>query len=137
MDIVQFRIDFPEFADTARYPTTLITFWATVAEAQVNECAWLLMKPFGVNLYVAHEITIAAQNSATATNGGFPGGTTGPVNSKAVGQVNVGYDTQQTAEKDAGWWNLTSYGKQYIRLARMFGAGGIQLGVSCYPRTCL
>lgn len=127
MDIAQFRLDFPEFADTTRYPSTQITFWATVAEAQVREAVWTDMKPFGVKLYVAHEITLAAQNKAVATNGGAPGGTSGPVTSKAVGGVNVSYDANQTAEKDAGWWNLTTYGKQFIRLARMFGAGGIQL----------
>lgn len=131
MDIVQFRLDFPEFTSTARYPDTLITFWATVAEVQVNERAWKLSKPFGVKLYVAHEITLAAQNKSVSDNGGVPGGASGPVSSKAVGGVNVAYDTQQAAEKDAGWWNLTTYGKQFYRLARMYGSGGIQLGT--YP----
>lgn len=135
MDNAQFRLDFPEFSDTARYPDSQLTFWGAVAEAQVNECVWTDQKPFGVKLYVAHEITLAAQNKAVATNGGVPGGASGPVQSKAVGSVNVSYDTQQAAEKDAGWWNLTTYGKQFIRLARMFGAGAIQLGAgNCYPR---
>lgn len=130
MDIAQFRTNFPEFTDTGRYPDALITFWSTIAESQVNVCVWKLAAPFGVQLYTAHEITLAAQNQSVAANGGVPGAASGPTQSKAVGGVNVSYDTQQAAEKDAGWWNLTSYGKQFIRLSRMYGAGGIQLGVN-------
>lgn len=81
----------------------------------------------GVKLYVAHEITLAAQNQKAAATGGSPGQSGGIANSKTVGSVSVGYDTTSTAEKDAGWWNLTNYGKQFIRLARIFGAGAIQL----------
>lgn len=127
MDIVQFRLDFPEFTDIVRYPDSQIEFWACIAETQVREQVWRNQKPFGVKLYVAHEITLASQNVSVSNKGGAPGGTSGPVTSKAVGQVNVSYDANQTAEKDAGWWNLTTYGKQFIRLARMFGAGAIQL----------
>lgn len=127
MDTAQFRTNFPEFADIARYPDGQLNFWATIAEAQVNECRWGTMKPNGVFLYVAHEITLAAQNAKAAAVGGVPGQQSGPVNTKTVGSVSVGYDTTAAVEKDAGWWNLTSYGKQFIRLARMFGAGPVQL----------
>lgn len=127
MDLTQFRLDFPEFSDTAKYPDSQLTFWSTVAEAQVNECAWGSMKPFGVKLYVAHEITLAAQNTKAAAVGGTPGQSGGIANNKTVGSVTVGYDSSTTTEKDAGWWNLTNYGKQFIRLARMYGAWAIQL----------
>jgi hypothetical protein len=72
-------------------------------------------------------VTLAAQNQKAGVIGGVPGGNSGPASSKTVGSVTVAYDTAQTAEKDAGYWNLTTYGKQFIRLARMFGAGCIQL----------
>lgn len=128
MDIAQFRLDFPEFTSTVRYPDSQITFWATVAEKMVRSCVWKDMYATGVKLYVAHEITLAAQNAATATNGGFPGSApSGITNSKTVGNVSVGYDTQSTVEKNAGWWNLTIYGRQFYRLTQLFGAGAIQL----------
>jgi hypothetical protein len=127
MDVAQFRINFPEFSDTVRYPSSQISFWATFAEAQVREAVWKDQKTMGVQLYVAHEITLAAQNKSVAGYGGAPGAQSGPVNSKAVGGANVSYDTQSTTEKDAGYWNLTTYGKQYYRLLRIFGAGAIQL----------
>lgn len=127
MDIAKFRIDFPEFGSATRYPSSQITFWATVAETQVNLCAWGDAKPFGVELYVAHELILATQNLSTASKGGVPGTSSGPVNSKTVGNATISYDAAQTAEKDAGWWNLSNYGRQFIRLARMYGAWGIQL----------
>lgn len=125
--IAQFRAAFPEFADIVRYPDAQITFWGEFAETMVIECRWGTMWSKGVMLYVAHEITIAAQNQKAGVIGGVPGQFNGPANSKTVGSVTVGYDTQSTTEKDAGWWNSTIYGKQFIRLARIFGAGVVQL----------
>ncbi len=127
MDIPKFRTEFPEFADTTVYPTPMITFWAVLAEKQVLECVWGDVRPTGVKLYVAHEITLAAQNAKLAANGGMPGTSSGIANTKTVGSVTVGYDSQSNSEKDAGYWNLTNYGKQFIRLVRIFGAGAIQL----------
>lgn len=127
MDIGLFRTNFPEFSDTVQYPNSLISFWATLAEKMVLECVWGDCRVQGVNLYVAHEITLAAQNQKAAAVGGSPGASGGVPNSKTVGGVSVGYDANTTSEKDAGYWNLTTYGKQFIRLARIFGAGVVQL----------
>lgn len=127
MDVGLFRTEFPEFADTTVYPTTQINFWASIAELQVRLIVWKDMRANGVKLYVAHEITLAAQNAKAGKQGGVPGVSGGIANSKTVGSVSVGYDSQSNSEKDAGYWNLTNYGKQFIRLARIFGAGAIQL----------
>lgn len=127
MDIPTFRTEFPEFADSSVYPDAQITFWATVAEAQVLLNIWGALQTQGVKLYVAHEITLAQQNFKAASNGGVPGSSGGIANSKTVGSVSVSYDSNSTSEKDAGWWNLTTYGKQFYRLARIFGAGCHQL----------
>ncbi len=123
-----FRGVFPEFADPARYPDTQLNFWAALASANTNCDRWKSQTLTGIYLYVAHEITLAAQNAATAAIGGVPGGQSGPANSKTVGSVTIAYDTQQTAERDGGWWNLTTYGKQFLRLARIYGAGCVQIG---------
>lgn len=127
MDISAFRKEFPEFNDSVVYPTEMISFWVTLAEIQVSQNIWKTTWATGVKLYVAHEITLAAQNKKTAKFGGVPGSHAGIANSKTVGSATVGYDSQTTTEKDAGYWNLTNYGKQFIRLARIFGAGCIQL----------
>jgi hypothetical protein len=127
MDLAAFRAAFPEFADIARYPDAMLTFWSTIATAQVNACAWGTQAATGVFLYVAHEIVLASQNQKAGVIGGVPGGSSGPASSKTVGSVTVAYDTTQGAEKDAGYFNLTNYGKQFIRLARIFGSGCVQI----------
>ncbi len=127
MDIGAFRTAFPEFADATTYPNTMISFWAGLAEKLVLPSVWCGCTTQGRQLYVAHEITLAAQNVKAAAVGGTPGTFGGIANNKTVGSVTVGYDANTTTEKDAGYWNLTNYGKQFIRLARIFGARPIQL----------
>lgn len=126
-DIKAFRNAFQEFESTKKYPSEMITFWSNVALAQVNQRAWCNQWATGVQLYTAHEITLAAVNAKSGLTGGVPGSSGGIANSKTVGGVTVGYDSENTSEKDAAWWNLTNYGKQFIRLAKLFGAGAIQL----------
>lgn len=125
--ISAFRAAFPEFADIIKYPDAMITFWSTFATAQVNANRWKTQTLMGISLYTAHELVLAAQNQKAGVIGGTPGQQAGPANQKTVGSVTAAYDAQTTTEKDAGYWNLTTYGKQFIRLARIFGAGGIQL----------
>lgn len=127
MVIDDFRTEFPEFADPSTYPDAMLNFWSTIAQSMVVQCKWNDMYPFGVKLYVAHEITLARQNAQAAAVGGLPGQGGGIANTKTVGSVTVGYDSVVTSEKNAGWWNLTNYGKQFYRLTQIFGAGCIQL----------
>lgn len=126
-DITAFRAAFPEFTDAAVYPDAQINFWAGVAMELLPLCVWGTKWGFATQLYVAHEITMASQNVKTANAGGAPGTFGGVASSKAVGGASVGYDSNVTSEKDAGWWNLTNYGKQLYRLIQIFGARCIQL----------
>ncbi len=127
MDIAQFRLNFPEFASTTAYPDAQVTFWATLAEKQVVQSIWCNTYSYGVQLYVAHELVLARQSFLAAQTGGVPGQSGGIANNKTVGSVSVGYDSTVQSEKDAGWWNMTNYGKQFYRLVQIFGAGCIQL----------
>lgn len=126
-DVPTFRKSYPEFTDTEKYPDALISGWAIVATKQVDSRRWRNETLLGISLYTAHEITLQAQSIAAAKIGGIPGQQAGQANTKTVGSVTVGYDSVSAAEKDAGWWNLTTYGKQFIRLARIFGVVAIQL----------
>lgn len=127
MDLAQFRVDFPEFADAVAYPDGQLTFWSDIAEKLVVECAWGDLYDFGVQLLVAHNLVMAKASKNSAATGALPGGLAGQQNSKTVGSVSVGYDSAAAAEKDAGMYNTTTYGKQFIHYARLFGAGAIQL----------
>lgn len=126
-DISVFRKNFPEFNSTEKYPTAMITFWAELAEMQVLASIWKNAVVKGQSLYVAHELVLASQSQKAAQVGGSPGQQGGIANTKTVGSATVGFDSATSSEKDAGYWNLTTYGKQFIRLARIFGAGAIQL----------
>lgn len=126
-DNAQFRLNFPEFTDVVRYPESQIDFWLSIGEICLIEDRWGTLYTQGMQLFVAHNITLAAQNAKTGAVGGVPGATSGPVSSKSVGSVSVSYDTQSIAEANAGEWNATSYGRQLIRLARMVGVGAHQI----------
>lgn len=126
-DVGKFRTAFPEFGDKTVYSDQQIDFWAALGAQMVRYCIWTTCWQQGMSLYVAHQITLAAQNAKASASGGMPGTSGGVPNNKTVGSVTVGYDSQSTSEKDAGWWNLTNYGKQFIHLARIFGAGAVQL----------
>lgn len=128
--IAAFRAAFPEFNNIAVYPDAMITFWSGIAVMQVNQNRWCQMWLNGVFLYVAHEITLAAQNVQATGIGGIPGTQGGPISNKAVGGVSIGYDTSAIIPKDAndaGFWNQTLYGRQFYDLNQMFGSGCVQL----------
>lgn len=127
MDPTQFRMDFPEFASTTDYPDAVITFQIGIATALLNADRWGTMLNYGIELYVAHNLVLAAQASEDVATGNTPGEMTGPTSAKGVDKVSVSYDTASASLTDGGFWNLTRYGVQFLQLARMMGAGGIQL----------
>lgn len=126
-DVPAFRTAFPEFTNTESYPTPMVNFWVSFVTQQIDPCIWKNSWNTGVSLYLAHELTLARQNAQAAGVGGTPGLQGGVATSKTVGSVTVQYDAQTTTEKDAGYWNLTTYGKQFYRLSRVFGARCVQL----------
>lgn len=129
-----FRGHLPEFADAGRFPNAVIDYWIAIAVQLVNAARWSTLTDMGVESFVAHQISLERQAIDAADAGGVPGLSTGIINSKSVDKVSVGYDTQGGAELDAGHWNLTIYGKRFIRFSRMMGAGPVQVGVTaCGP----
>lgn len=127
LDVAKFRNDFPEFADAARYPNAMLNFWAGIGEKVISTDRWGELFTQGLELFTAHNIVLAAGNKSASAQGSLPGQAGGVVQSKAVGSVNVSYDTAAAMELDAGHWNQTTYGRQYIRLARLIGQGCYQL----------
>lgn len=124
---VIFVTNFPEFAATATYPVATIQFQLDIGYKQVNAAVWQDEYDLGVQLYAAHLLVLEAQAARTSKTGGLAGIATGVINNKSVDKVSTGFDTITASELDAGHWNLTIYGKRFIRMCRLFGAGGIQL----------
>lgn len=127
MDNAQFRLDFPEFASTADYPDSMLTFWGGIAAEMVDLTRWGNLYNQGLSLFVAHNIALQRKNIEAAAAGGVPGASVGGVSSKTVGSVSVSYDTGAAMMPNAGHWNMTVYGLQFIQLSRMIGVGAVQL----------
>ncbi|WP_343724933.1 DUF4054 domain-containing protein [Herbaspirillum huttiense] len=127
MDSATFRQHFPEFEDAGIYPDAQVTFWLTVAENLVNRERWGGLADQGVELVTAHHLVLARRDELASSVGGAPGLMTGPQSSKSVDKVSASYDTNAATVDGAGFWNLTTYGVRYVSLARLFGAGGLQV----------
>lgn len=129
----QFTTNFPEFGSATNYPPAVITFYLGLAYTLLDARRWGTTLDYGVQLFVAHNLVLERQAQVSAASGAPPGLAGGPVSSKGAGPVSISWDTGAAAELDAGHWNYTTYGQRYIRLVRLFGAGGLQLGIGCGP----
>lgn len=121
MTPTEFRAQFPEFT-VDKYSDQTVGVWITTAGHMMNAGRWASLLPYGTALYVAHHL---------ASKMGLPGGGVasqgGAVASKSVDKVSVGYDTGASTVEGANHWNTTRYGVEYASLARMIGAGGLQI----------
>jgi hypothetical protein len=124
----RFRNDFSEFADKNAYPDSTICFWVGVASMFINRERWCEALCLGVELYTAHQLVLEKQAIDTVQAGGWPGLNKGLINNESPGAITIGYDAASTVEESGGHWNLTVYGTRFLRIARMMGAGPIQIG---------
>jgi hypothetical protein len=118
-DIADFRGSFPEFSDTIKFPDSQITYWSNVAQCATSKTVFGCMYTNILYLYVAHTLAIAYKNKLSP----IPGQGAGLTSSKTVGSASVSYDNQAIIEPGGGYWNETSYGREYLRLLRIFAAG--------------
>ncbi|WP_332116069.1 DUF4054 domain-containing protein [Azorhizobium caulinodans] len=125
--VSSFRTDFPAFANTTTYPDAAVTFWLNLSANLLSVDKWGNLFDYGTELFIAHNLVLEAQANKASAAGGVPGVASGLTSSEAVDKVSVSYDTASAAVEGAGNWNLTTYGQRYIQLARLVGAGGLQL----------
>lgn len=123
----QFVQDFPSFSDTSMYPGHAVNMYLTLATKVLNARRFGDYLPLVTELWAAHFLTLDAKDSEVAAEGGIMGQTGGQISSKSIGGVSVNFDTAAGLEEGAGHWNLTTFGKRFIRLARMAGTGGVQI----------
>jgi len=124
--VLSFTTDFPEFASV---PEPQIAFWLNVAVNMVNEDRWGDLTDTGVELLAAHHIAIfrKAFTDSKTNPQALIGASQGVLASKAVDGASGGYDIAAATIQDAGNLNLTAYGTTFARLAKIFGAGGLQV----------
>jgi hypothetical protein len=124
IDITDFRVSFPEFTDPLKFTDDQITYWASIAECATDQKTFGCMYKNVLYLYTAHTLSIAFKNGLSS----IPGQGIGLTSSKSVGSVSTSYDTNSIIESGGGHWNETSYGREYLRLVRLFGSGVRQVG---------
>lgn len=127
MDASTFRQIFPEFADTSAYSDAQVNFYLTQGRLMLRSDRWGDLLDQGLQYFTAHQLVLARQRAKTALSGATPGETEGAVSSKSVDSVSVSFDTQSVVLNEGGHWNLTTYGVQFLQLARMVGAGPVQV----------
>ena len=115
LDNATFRQTFPEFADATKYPDAQLTFWLTFSANFVNAAKWGDAYDAGLSLVLAHHLVISGNNQAS------PGGGSTLSSGESAGDVSISYDTANMIEEKGGHWNTTSYGRQYLRMARFMG----------------
>lgn len=122
-----FRADFPEFTSTTTYTDAQVNLYIGLAGKLLNADRWGDVLDYGTELFAAHHLALQAREAAAALAGGGVGVVTGPQASKAVGNVSAAYNSQAATFADAPFWNATAYGIRLYQLARLMGAGGVQL----------
>lgn len=124
----QFRELIPGFNDSSKYSDFSLSTYLQMAATSLDPHRWGQWYIMGMALWSAHFLSLDARENAVALKGGIPGqASIGILSSKSIGGVSAGYDVSSANEKDAGMWNLTSYGKRYIHFARLAGMGGVQI----------
>lgn len=112
-------------------PSVVIDAWVKFARASISARrygdAWELV----MGLFIAHFLTLYLQSAASADdpvksiiNAGLAKGLQ---SSKSAGDLSVGYDFGSVTNDFNGWgtYKLTSYGQQFITLARAYTVGGM------------
>ena len=127
VDTCEFKKVFPEFVDDEKYSPSQIEYWGSIADLRLNADRWGDLITHGKYLFIAHNIALSAQAVAAANKGASVLQSTGLISSKSVGDVSISYDTGASNEENGGNYNLTRYGKELLRLARIVGIGGAQL----------
>lgn len=123
-----FRAAFPAFKDPATYTDPEIAFWIAFALLRHNTERWGDLLDMGVQLFVAHNLSLEYNALAAQTSGQGAGAVVGILTSVNADGVSWARSAPQTRVDD-GHWALTSYGMRWREMARMMGAGGLQIGV--------
>ena len=75
-----FRADYPAFSNPTAFPDQQVNLWLNVANLMLTPAAadWDVLYDTGIELLVAHNLSIEAENIKVAAKG-TPGQSTGPV----------------------------------------------------------
>lgn len=126
--VESFRVAFPAFKDPAKFSDGEVQFWLDFAAMRHNPARWLTMLDNGVMLFVAHNLSLEYNSRQAQQAGQGVGMLQGVLTSVTAKGVSWTREAPPTNSQDSHW-GLTSYGIRWRELARMMGAGGLQIGV--------
>jgi len=129
----QLRANFPEFANETAYPDSLLSFWLGVAYLMLRPQRWRQALDLGAQLYAAHNLVLEGLAAREGANGAPPQLAVGPIITKTVGEVTLTYDTASGINVEDTHWNMTTYGTRFIKFAKQFGSGPVQIGIGYTP----
>lgn len=124
-----FRLAFPAFASVQNYPDSVVQMQLDLSLLRMNAERWGNLLDYGSYLFTAHHLSIRRSEALAAAAGGAPGQGGGLLTSKSVDGVSMSYDVSTTANEGAGYWNQTSFGREFWQLARTMGIGPLQSGM--------
>ena len=96
-----------------------LQMFVNLASASISQLRWQDSWSFGMALFIAHYATLYQQSSSSV----MAGLAKGVQVSKSVGDVSVSYQAITSGLESWGAWNLTSFGQQFLTMAKMIGAG--------------
>ena len=123
ISIEGFREAFPQF-DEDTYPDARVQFWLNLAMKLLNKRRWGNLYVEGVYLFTAHKLTVerqALENDGIAAAGAIVAET------QSIGDISFSQRFDAASSSKIGEMESTIYGLQYLDLARIVGAGAIQL----------
>lgn len=124
----QFRVNFTEFSDASQYPGPELEFWLGLGLLLLSADRWGNALDYGLQLFVAHNLSLQFDSKLAASSGQNPGKVVGALTSGSVDKVSYSRDTSSVMDTKNGHWNLSTYGLRYIRLVMMMGAGPVYVG---------
>lgn len=108
-------------------PGVVIEMYINLASSCLSYNRWIDQWSYGMSLFIAHYCTMWLQSEgspgSTAKQIAESGMSKGVKISKSAGDVSLSIDPLVNGWESWGQWNLTTYGKQLISMAKMIGYG--------------
>lgn len=127
MTPASFRQIFGSFSDPGPYPDIILQYFIDMAGTFLSPDRWGTALDIGTGYYVAHHLVLWARDERAVAAGGVGGEVKGVLTARSVDKVSQSWDASSVTDKDATFWNQTSYGLKFWQMAKGMGAGGLQL----------
>lgn len=125
MDLAEFRVFLPQFADDTDWPDTIVQAALDEADYETGGARWTgTTKDRGQGFYAGHYLLVNYPNGGT---GSVSGSTKFSASSKSVGDESISYNSGNINNMSVGdaWLASTQYGIQFMRLRKRVGKGAV------------